>query len=86
MGRRRPHNEDTLGLLPVAYQPLAADRGYLFAVADGMGGAEKGEVASRLAVEALFATYYDDSEPDLPPRRLSTLPSPPRTARCMGKG
>jgi PPM family protein phosphatase len=67
VGRRRPHNEDTLGLLPAEYQPLAAERGYLFAVADGMGGAEKGEVASRLAVEALFATYYDDSEPDLPP-------------------
>ncbi len=67
VGRRRPHNEDTLGLLPVAYEGLAGERGYLFAVADGMGGAEKGEVASRLAVEALFATYYDATEPDLPP-------------------
>ncbi len=67
VGRRRSHNEDTLGLLPVAYEGLASQRGYLFAVADGMGGAEKGEVASHLAVEALFATYYDDTEPDLPP-------------------
>jgi protein phosphatase len=70
VGRRRAHNEDILGLLPEAYRAIADQRGYLFAVADGMGGMEKGEVASRVAVDALFATYYDsspESAPDLPP-------------------
>ncbi len=41
-GRRRPHNEDTF----VCEPPL-------FAVADGVGGAQAGEIASRLAAGAL---------------------------------
>lgn len=41
-GRRRPHNEDTF----VCDPPL-------FAVADGVGGAKAGEIASRLAAATL---------------------------------
>jgi len=44
VGRMRPQNEDSL----VARAPL-------FAVADGMGGHEAGEVASEIAVETLAA-------------------------------
>jgi protein phosphatase len=66
VGLHRDHNEDSLGLLPEAYQQAAAERGYLFAVADGMGGAEKGEVASEMAIQSLFSTYYD-TPTDLPP-------------------
>jgi protein phosphatase len=35
------------------------ERGYLFAVADGMGGHAAGEVASEMAVTVLFDRYYN---------------------------
>jgi protein phosphatase len=70
VGLHRDHNEDALGILPDTYEPAAAERGYLFAVADGMGGAEKGEVASQLAVDTLFSAYYGAAPSIAPPERL----------------
>src|SRR5215470_17668913 len=52
-GRIRGHNEDFWGHAA----PHAPDRGWLFAVADGVGGQDLGEVASRTAVETLLAGY-----------------------------
>ena len=56
VGRTRTVNQDTFALLP--------DRD-LFVVADGMGGHQGGEVASRLAVETLQVAYRDPSTESL---------------------
>jgi serine/threonine protein phosphatase PrpC len=53
-GRQRRANEDSL----LARSPL-------FVVADGMGGAQAGEVASRIAVEAFQHGLDDSSEPEV---------------------
>jgi serine/threonine protein phosphatase PrpC len=56
-GRQRGHNEDYLGhSAPETLQDIQ-QRGWLFAVADGVGGQELGEVASRTAVETVVAGF-----------------------------
>lgn len=58
-GKVRANNQDAVRVwteLP-ATVPFA-QHGYLFAVADGVGGNEGGEIASALAVEKLFHGYY----------------------------
>lgn len=56
-GRKRGHNEDYLGeSLPQTAEEMRR-RGWLFAVADGVGGQDLGEVASKTAVETLMAGF-----------------------------
>jgi PPM family protein phosphatase len=59
-GRKRRHNEDAFVLEPP-----------LFAVADGMGGAQAGEVAARIAA-AVFREYHEADEL-APPERMSAI-------------
>ncbi len=56
-GRVREHNEDYLGHVLPATPKQARTHGWLFALADGVGGQERGEVASRAAVESLLAGF-----------------------------
>lgn len=56
-GRVRGHNEDFLGHVTPATPAEARARGWLFALADGVGGQQKGEVASRTAVESMVAGF-----------------------------
>lgn len=57
VGRVRDHNEDYLGYASPATPAQARTHGWLFVLADGVGGNEKGEVASQAAVESMLAGF-----------------------------
>ena len=60
-GRVRPNNEDAVGSVEPT-DPTARERkGCLFAVADGLGGMNAGEVASATAVQTVLDEYYAPS-------------------------
>lgn len=56
-GLVREHNEDYLGYVVPRTTAEARTHGWLFALADGVGGQDRGEVASRTAVESLIAGF-----------------------------
>lgn len=56
-GRQRDHNEDSLGYFEPSSPEEARSRGWLFALADGVGGHDQGEIASRLAVDTLVQGF-----------------------------
>ena len=80
LGRTRDHNEDTFLVADLAPGTPASNprsaatrsgpRGSLFMVADGMGGAAAGELASAMAADLIFATSPpsgptdDDASPE----------------------
>ncbi|MGD0797950.1 MAG: protein phosphatase 2C domain-containing protein [Acidobacteriaceae bacterium] len=56
-GATRDHNEDFLGHVLPSSPAQVQSQGWLFALADGVGGQERGEVASRVAVETMMAGF-----------------------------
>ena len=68
VGRTREHNEDTFAVadlttMNASLQPevrthVTGSRGTFFMVADGMGGAAAGEVASAMATEVVLAESW----------------------------
>jgi PPM family protein phosphatase len=56
-GRVRDHNEDYVGHAAPPSPAETRSHGWFFALADGVGGQDRGEVASRTAVETLLSSF-----------------------------
>jgi protein phosphatase len=56
-GKTREHNEDSLGHVVPTTAGEVQSQGWLFAIADGVGGQEYGEVASRLAIDTVVSGF-----------------------------
>src|ERR1700682_2509591 len=65
-GRTRGHNEDYLGYALPATPAEARSHGWLFALADGVGGHDRGEVASRAAVEKVLTGFREAAAGESP--------------------
>jgi serine/threonine protein phosphatase PrpC len=57
-GRVRQLNEDSVRVERPSDATIAGKWGDLYVVADGMGGHESGEVASKIAIETIARAYY----------------------------
>ncbi|MDE3103746.1 MAG: serine/threonine-protein phosphatase [Acidobacteriota bacterium] len=57
MGRVRTNNEDSIDCFLPRNEAEVRSHGWLFVLADGVGGQQRGEVASRVAVESMVAGF-----------------------------
>ena len=65
VGQKRQHNEDYVGFYePSRIADLEA-HGRLYVLADGVGGAAAGDVASQYAVNRIIHSYYQNVDDDL---------------------
>lgn len=64
-GLQRQNNEDTWIGPPDLSPEIAAQKGYLYIVADGVGGHQGGEIASQIAVQTTQQVYYSDGNPNI---------------------
>jgi protein phosphatase len=62
-GQIRDHNEDAFKLPEEIDVATLSAKGYLYILADGMGGHKKGEVASAVTIDTVDSEYYAIVEP-----------------------
>jgi protein phosphatase len=62
VGIRRSHNQDAFAVLPAGDETQWRQLGYIFVVADGMGGHAVGELASQIASSIIPHTYQKHAE------------------------
>ena len=73
IGKRRERNEDSALLGGPHDIELLDGCGYLFAVADGMGGASAGERASQLALSSFSEAFYESPAENVPARMRASV-------------
>ncbi len=61
VGMKRQNNEDNCAIALCPEDEMWFNRGHLFIVADGMGGHEVGELASKTAVDTIRHLYFKSS-------------------------
>src|SRR5439155_6075788 len=81
-GKVRGHNEDYVGHAAPSGPEHVRARGWLFALADGCGGHDSGEVASRLAVETLVSGFYEAPKGESADTTLRRLVQSANTRIC----
>lgn len=72
-GKVRGHNEDFIGYAEPGTPEQARSHGWLFVLADGLGGHDRGEVASQLAVDTLVSSFYASPTGEPPRGTLQRL-------------
>src|ERR1700720_2026852 len=80
VGRVRDHNEDYLGYASPATPAQVRTHGWMFVLADGVGGQEKGEVASKTAVESMVAGFHAAKDGEAHSTLLQRLVQQPNAA------
>ncbi|MEE8451492.1 MAG: PP2C family serine/threonine-protein phosphatase [Thermoguttaceae bacterium] len=84
VGLRRANNQDAMSVVIAGSQEAWRQRGHLFMVADGMGAHAAGELASKLAVDAVSLTYFKLS--DLPPAEALATAVHEANGQIHGRG
>lgn len=72
-GKVRDHNEDCIGHANPATPAEAKSKGWFFALADGVGGQDRGEVASSAAVECVISCFRSARPEEAPASLLQEL-------------
>ncbi len=81
-GKVRGHNEDFIGYAEPSTPEQTRSHGWLFVLADGLGGHDRGEVASQLAVDTLVSSFYGTPAGDVARSSLQRLVQSANTRVC----
>ena len=73
VGKKREFNEDSCVMCAPEEDFVARERGLLFGVADGMGGASAGEHASRLTLTTIVQQYYRGRSLTVPAQLMDSV-------------